>query len=171
MATKLHIPVAHVEAGLRSGDRSMPEEVNRVVTDHVSDLLFASEPSGVENLRREGVPSDRVHLVGNCMVDTLLKHVDAAGSRAPWEGLGVEPGGYALLTLHRPSNVDDDALRGLMDVLGRVSGRLPVLFPVHPRTRARLAAAGIATARRAPADRAAAVPRLPGPDGPRPAAC
>jgi UDP-N-acetylglucosamine 2-epimerase (non-hydrolysing) len=145
VATKLGIPVAHVEAGLRSGDRTMPEEINRVVTDHISDLLFASEPSGVENLRREGVPAGWVHLVGNCMVDTLLKHVDAAVARAPWEAMEAEPGGYALLTLHRPSNVDEDApLRALMGVLGRVAGRLPVLFPVHPRTRARIAASGIA---------------------------
>jgi UDP-N-acetylglucosamine 2-epimerase (non-hydrolysing) len=145
VASKLHIPVAHVEAGLRSGDRTMPEEINRVVTDHVSDLLFASEPSGVKNLRREGISGDRIHLVGNCMVDSLLEHVAAAVSKAPWDGLGVSPGGYALLTLHRPSNVDDDAtLRGLLGELGLVASRLPVLFPIHPRTRSRLTIAGIA---------------------------
>lgn len=144
VATKLHIAVAHVEAGLRSGDRTMPEEINRVVTDHISDLLFASEPSGVENLRREGIPDHRIHLVGNCMVDTLLKHVDAATALAPWEQQGVAPGEYALLTLHRPSNVDDNGpLQALLEVLGRVAGRVPILFPVHPRTRARMAAAGI----------------------------
>jgi UDP-N-acetylglucosamine 2-epimerase (non-hydrolysing) len=146
VAAKLLIPVAHVEAGLRSGDRTMPEEVNRVVTDHVSDLLFASEPSGRENLLAEGVPEARIHLVGNCMVDSLREHVDAALAAAPWRALGLPEGGYALVTLHRPSNVDDDAtLARLLGALGEIAARLPVLFPVHPRTRARIAALGLST--------------------------
>jgi UDP-N-acetylglucosamine 2-epimerase (non-hydrolysing) len=112
----------------------------------VSDLLFASEESGVTHLRHEGVPEERIHLVGNCMVDSLVKHRDAAVSRAPWKEFGLEPGSYALLTLHRPSNVDEDAaLRALMVTINRVAERLPVLFPVHPRTRDRLAKGGIAT--------------------------
>lgn len=147
VAAKLTIPLAHVEAGLRSFDRSMPEEVNRVVTDHLSNLLFASEPSGVENLRREGIPPDRIHLVGNCMVDSLVKHLDAAVRDEPWRQFGLEPDGYALLTLHRPSNVDDVvALRSLMAAIDSISQRLPILFPVHPRTRIRLESASIPAA-------------------------
>jgi UDP-N-acetylglucosamine 2-epimerase (non-hydrolysing) len=143
-AAKLRIPVAHVEAGLRSFDRSMPEEVNRVLTDHLSDLLFATEDDALVNLRREGIATDRVHLVGNCMVDTLLRHVEAALTRRPWEARGLEPGGYGLVTLHRPSNVDDErALRGLVTALNAVAGRLPLVFPIHPRTRDRLARAGL----------------------------
>ena len=123
-AAKLHIPVAHVEAGLRSFDRTMPEEINRVLTDHMSALLFATEDDALTNLRREGVPDDRVHLVGNCMVDSLFRHVESALDRRPWEGFGFSPSGYALVTLHRPSNVDDEpALRGLVAAINRVSDR------------------------------------------------
>ena len=144
VAAKENIPVAHVEAGLRSFDRTMPEEINRQLTDHLSELLFTTEESGNENLRHEGVPDDRVHFVGNCMVDTLLQHVELARGHRPWEGFGLEQANYALLTLHRPSNVDDPAiLREIMDGLGRASHSLPVLFPVHPRTRSRLDEWGI----------------------------
>jgi UDP-N-acetylglucosamine 2-epimerase (non-hydrolysing) len=140
VAAKLGISVAHVEAGLRSFDRTMPEEVNRVLTDHISDLLFATEDDALTNLSREGIDPGRVHLVGNCMVDTLLRHVETAVARRPWESLGLEPSGYALATLHRPSNVDDESvLRGLVRALNAVSRRLPVVFPVHPRTADRLA--------------------------------
>ncbi len=145
VAAKENVALGHVESGLRSFDRTMPEEVNRVVTDHLSTYLFTTESSANENLAREGIPAERVHLVGNCMVDTLLKHVGTAVSRAPWSGLGLEPGGYALLTLHRPSNVDSDAaLSTIMGSIRSVSARLPILFPVHPRTRSRLEAAGVA---------------------------
>ncbi len=138
-AAKENIPVAHVEAGLRSFDRTMPEEVNRRLTDHLSELLFTTEESGNENLRREGLPEDRVHFVGNCMVDTLLSHIREAENRQPWRRFGLERGSYALLTLHRPSNVDDPGtLAAVMTCMARVSDHLPVLFPVHPRTRARL---------------------------------
>jgi UDP-N-acetylglucosamine 2-epimerase (non-hydrolysing) len=139
VASKSRIPLAHVEAGLRSFDRSMPEEVNRVVTDHLSDLLFTTEESANRNLMDEGIPEERVHFVGNCMVDTLLAHAGEAVRKAPWEAFGFMPRGYGLLTLHRPSNVDDPrVLRSLLEVLGEISSRLPILFPVHPRTRERM---------------------------------
>jgi UDP-N-acetylglucosamine 2-epimerase (non-hydrolysing) len=145
VSAKEGIAIGHVESGLRSFDRTMPEEINRIVTDHLSTYLFTTEDSGNENLAHEGIPAEKVHLVGNCMVDTLLKHVKAAVEREPWTALGLEPGGYALLTLHRPSNVDSaEALRAVMDAIRSVSERIPILFPVHPRTRARLAEAGIA---------------------------
>ena len=140
VAAKLYIPVAHVEAGLRSFDRAMPEEINRVVTDQLSELLFTTEESANENLRREGIAEGSIHFVGNCMVDTLIKHVDAAIGRSPWQMFGVEPSGYALLTLHRPSNVDyRETLDLLIGAINEVSTRLPHLHPVHPRTRERLA--------------------------------
>ncbi|MEY4686495.1 MAG: hypothetical protein RIR76_518, partial [Verrucomicrobiota bacterium] len=141
VAAKRHIPVAHVEAGLRSFDREMPEEINRVLTDHLSDFLFTSEPSGTVNLQREGVAAEKIHFVGNCMVDTLLKHRAAALARAPWAAHGLTPGEYVLVTLHRPANVDDVAkLEQITEVIRTVARDCPVLFPVHPRTRARLAA-------------------------------
>ncbi|GAC1464889.1 MAG: UDP-N-acetylglucosamine 2-epimerase (non-hydrolyzing) [Isosphaeraceae bacterium] len=148
-AAKLGIPVAHVEAGLRSFDRAMPEEVNRVLTDHLGDFLFVTEDDGLVNLAREGIAKEKVHLVGNCMVDTLLHHLDAALARKTWERFHLQPQGYALLTLHRPSNVDDDeSLRALLAVINRISSSLPVIFPVHPRTRDRLSRAGITTGER-----------------------
>ena len=138
-AVKLQIPVAHVEAGLRSFDRRMPEETNRIVTDSLSDLLLVSEPSGVENLTREGHPDDRIRLVGNVMIDTLFHCVANAANQPLLNTLGLEPGKYAVVTAHRPSNVDrEETLRGLVEVLVRISEELPVVFPVHPRTRAQL---------------------------------
>ena len=134
-AVKLHIPVAHVEAGLRSWDRSMPEEINRVLTDAVSDWLFTTEPSAETNLLREGVPGEKIHFVGNVMIDTLLAHRERARHLDTLERLGLKAGGYAVLTLHRPSNVDSpDQLRRLFGVLSRLGDRMPVVFPVHPRT-------------------------------------
>ena len=134
-AVKLHIPVAHVEAGLRSGDRRMPEEINRVLTDAVSDWLFTTEPAAEENLLREGVPAEQIHFVGNVMIDTLVAHRERARTLDTVERLGLESGGYAVLTLHRPSNVDSaEQLGRLFDVLGRLNRDLPVVFPVHPRT-------------------------------------
>ena len=139
-ASKLGIAVAHVEAGLRSFDRGMPEELNRIVTDHLSDLLFTTEESGNRNLRREGIADEKIRFVGNCMVDSLRQHERQAIAKHPWESYGVEPGAYALLTLHRPSNVDDDArLTELLGLASRIAERIPVLFPVHPRTREKLA--------------------------------
>lgn len=144
VAAKLNIPVAHVEAGLRSFDRVMPEEINRVMTDHISDLLFTTEQSGNDHLKTEGIAPEKIFLVGNCMVDTLLKHVDHATELAPWQSHNLTPDNYALLTLHRPSNVDDPAtLASLLNVINSIAERVPVLFPVHPRTQARLREGGI----------------------------
>jgi UDP-N-acetylglucosamine 2-epimerase (non-hydrolysing) len=140
-AVKLGIPVAHVEAGLRSFDRSMPEELNRILTDAVARWLFTSEPSGAVNLRREGIPESRIHFVGNVMIDTLRAHLERARGLDPLTPLGLEARGYAVLTLHRPSNVDDpERLRSLFEVLEEIHRELPVVFPVHPRTRAAIAA-------------------------------
>jgi UDP-N-acetylglucosamine 2-epimerase (non-hydrolysing) len=134
-AVKLQIPVAHVEAGLRSFDRSMPEEINRLMTDAISDWLFVTEPAGVENLRREGVDARRIHLVGNVMIDTLLAHVEAARALEVPRRHGLERAGYAVLTLHRPSNVDEpERLARLFEVLEELHTELPVVFPMHPRT-------------------------------------
>jgi UDP-N-acetylglucosamine 2-epimerase (non-hydrolysing) len=136
-AVKLGVPVAHVEAGLRSFDRSMPEEINRILTDVISRWLFVTEPSGVENLQREGIAADRIHLVGNVMIDTLLAHVEKARKRRVPETLGLAPGSYAVVTLHRPSNVDDPgSLAGLVDLLEEIHERIPIVFPMHPRTAA-----------------------------------
>ncbi len=140
VCAKLLIPVAHVEAGLRSFDRTMPEEINRLLTDQISDLLFTPSPDGNENLAREGVAPEKVHLVGNVMIDTLVRLLPRAQQHLP-EGL---PGRYGLVTLHRPSNVDDpNWLKLLLDLLQDVSRELPILFPVHPRTRQRIADLGI----------------------------
>jgi UDP-N-acetylglucosamine 2-epimerase (non-hydrolysing) len=139
VAVKRAIPVAHVEAGLRSRDRSMPEEINRLVTDAVSELLFATSPDAVENLRAEGVPDSWVHLVGNPMIDTLRRHLPAAQARRTAQGLDLRERAYALVTLHRPSNVDDArGLEAILRALQKLSASLPVLFPVHPRTKVRI---------------------------------
>ena len=135
---------AHVEAGLRSFDRAMPEEVNRVLTDAISDLLFITEESAAENLAREGVAADKVHFVGNAMIDTLLAQVDRAASLRAWDALGLARGAYAVVTLHRPSNVDDPTtLSDLVATLREVAARIPVVFPAHPRTAARLGQLGV----------------------------
>jgi len=139
VAAKLGILVGHVEAGLRSRDWSMPEEINRVVTDTVSDLLFAPSDDAVQNLRSEGVHPDRIVLSGNVMIDTLLCNLERAKARPVIENLGLTPGSYGLVTLHRPSNVDDSQVLGrLMDVLALAAERLPLVFPVHPRTASQL---------------------------------
>jgi len=145
-AVKLGIPVAHVEAGLRSGDRSMPEEINRLMTDAVADMLLVSEPQGVANLRAEGHPDGQIHLVGNVMIDTLLSQVEAARRLNVLAAYGLKAGGYGVVTLHRPSNVDDAEVLGqLVEVLAEMSTRLPIVFPIHPRTLAKLNAFGLAT--------------------------
>jgi len=141
VCAKLLVPVAHVEAGLRSGDRAMPEEINRLLTDQLADLLFTPSADGDANLLREGVAPEKIHLVGNVMIDTLVRLLPAAleaWGRAPYrEGLGDR---YVLVTLHRPSNVDDPAaLAAIIAALAQIARELPVVFPVHPRTRARLA--------------------------------
>jgi UDP-N-acetylglucosamine 2-epimerase (non-hydrolysing) len=141
VAAKLGMKVAHVEAGLRSRDWSMPEEINRVVTDRLADLLFAPSRDAVVNLLAEGTPAERVHMVGNIMIDSLVRSLPAAVElRAP-VAHGVEPRGYTVVTLHRPANVDDAAtLEELLLALEALANAGPVLFPVHPRTRARMAA-------------------------------
>lgn len=142
-AAKVGVPVAHVEAGLRSFDRSMPEEINRLLTDAVSDLLLVSEPSGVTNLDREGIPQDKIRLVGNVMIDTLHAWLPAARGREVPKRLGLSPGRYGFVTLHRPSNVDDPAtLVRLLDLLHALADDLPLVFAVHPRTRAAARQAG-----------------------------
>ena len=139
-AAKLGIPVAHVESGLRSRDWTMPEEQNRVLTDRLSDFLFTHSPDANENLAAEGIPAERIHFVGNTMIDTLRRLEGKARARAAWSRLGAEEGAYALVTLHRPSNVDSQGrLRAIVDALVGLGARTGVLFPVHPRTRARLA--------------------------------
>ncbi|HSD28115.1 MAG TPA: UDP-N-acetylglucosamine 2-epimerase (non-hydrolyzing) [Vicinamibacteria bacterium] len=143
-AVKLGIPVAHVEAGLRSFDRSMPEEVNRVVTDALADLLLVSEPAGEENLRREGIPEGRIRYVGNVMIDTLVRELPAARALGVASRLALPASGFLYVTLHRPSNVDDPGrLARVVAMLRSLGLRLPVVFPVHPRTRERLCAAGL----------------------------
>jgi UDP-N-acetylglucosamine 2-epimerase (non-hydrolysing) len=144
-AVKLGVPVAHVEAGLRSFDRSMPEEINRLLTDSVADLLLVSEPAGMENLRREGHPEHEMRLVGNVMIDTLMRLLPKARSGDTLGRYGLEPGGYGVVTLHRPSNVDaPETLAPILDVLVEASRELPLVFPVHPRTRARIERFGLA---------------------------
>ena len=139
VAAKLGIRVAHVEAGLRSRDWTMPEEINRVVTDRLADLLFTPSRDAVLNLRAEGVPDDRIHFVGNIMIDSLVTSLAAARELGAPRRHGVEGSRYVLVTLHRPGNVDaPDSLRELLDTLAELSFDAPVLFPVHPRTRARI---------------------------------
>jgi UDP-N-acetylglucosamine 2-epimerase (non-hydrolysing) len=144
VAAKAQICLAHVEAGLRSFDHSMPEEINRIVTDTLSDYLFTTEPSAEENLLREGIAKDRIFFCGNVMIDTLLRFRERAAASPVLERLGLSSGEYAVVTLHRPSNVDDpDRLRGLMEILEHLGERIPVVFPIHPRTRNVLTASGI----------------------------
>ena len=143
-AAKLCIPIAHVEAGLRSGDRTMPEEINRLVTDALADLLLVSEPSGIENLRREGHPDRNIVPVGNIMIDTLQLQLPLARQRTILHEHGLHPGEYGVVTLHRPANVDErGSLSQLIGVLAEVSEQLPLIFPVHPRARARIESFGL----------------------------
>jgi UDP-N-acetylglucosamine 2-epimerase (non-hydrolysing) len=144
-AAKLGVAVAHVEAGLRSFDATMPEEINRRLTDAISDYLFTPSQDGDENLLREGVAPERIHFVGNVMIDTLRRHESAARAKKVYERYGLEAGRYAVLTLHRPANVDDpDVLGGMLAALAPVATRMPILFPAHPRTQQRLGLAAVA---------------------------
>ncbi len=144
VASKLAIAVGHIEAGLRSRDWAMPEEINRVLTDHASDLLLTPSRDGDANLAAEGIAQWRIRFVGNCMIDSLRTHQARALALAPWTTYGVQPSAYAVATLHRPSNVDDPAqLSALVRALAAVAQQLPVIFPVHPRTAARMASAGL----------------------------
>ncbi len=144
VAVKMGVKLAHVEAGLRSFDRSMPEEVNRVLTDQISDYLFITERSAEENLNREGIPSERIFFVGNVMIDTLLRYRKQAQASRILDELSLKERGYVLVTLHRPANVDEPGvLEGLVGCMIELSRDLPVVFPVHPRTRTRLEKAGL----------------------------
>jgi UDP-N-acetylglucosamine 2-epimerase (non-hydrolysing) len=143
-AKKLCIPVAHIEAGLRSRDWSMPEEVNRVVTDAISDLLFTPSRDADVNLLREGIPSQRIHFVGNVMIDCLLAQLPKTEHRDTLQRVGVEAGAYATLTLHRPSNVDvPQVLCGIVEVMIELSCELPIVWPIHPRSSKMLAQSGL----------------------------
>lgn len=142
-ANKMGITLAHVEAGLRSFDRSMPEEHNRIVADMLSDWLFTPSPDADENLLREGVPAKRIFQVGNIMVDSLTKFKPVAETLRAWEGFGFNAQSYGLITLHRPGNVDNEVvLRGLVEALIEIQKSTPLLFPIHPRTRTKLQANG-----------------------------
>jgi UDP-N-acetylglucosamine 2-epimerase (non-hydrolysing) len=139
VASKLLIPVAHIEAGLRSFDRTMPEEINRILTDQISDFLFTTCEDANVNLKREGIPGDKIHFVGNVMIDTLLRFIQVSSKSDILERLSLEEDNkikkYAVLTLHRPSNVDDaETLRGIFRALERLSVEIPIVFPAHPRT-------------------------------------
>jgi UDP-N-acetylglucosamine 2-epimerase (non-hydrolysing) len=144
VAAKLVIPVAHVEAGLRSRDKYMPEEVNRIVTDRLADLLLTPSRDADANLRAEGIPEERVHFVGNVMIDTLRRHLPMATRERIRDRVAVIDGPYAVLTLHRPSNVDDrETFGSILEAVRRVAATMPMVFPVHPRTRNRLREFGL----------------------------
>ena len=139
VAAKLGVKLIHVEAGLRSRDRSMPEELNRLLTDSITDLFFCTEEEACANLRQEGHDPSAIHMVGNLMIDTLMQHRSRAEESPILHDLALTPGGYAVLTLHRPANVDDPTvLAGLLDAVGFLQDRVPVIFPIHPRTRKNL---------------------------------
>lgn len=134
-AQKLHIPVAHVEAGIRSGDWTMPEEINRLVTDAITNWFFTTSEVANDNLRRSGVEESRIFFVGNTMIDTLLHHRAGFQKPAAFDELGLQPGGYFVITLHRPANVDrGDGFSRLLQAIGEGARDLPVVFPIHPRT-------------------------------------
>jgi UDP-N-acetylglucosamine 2-epimerase (non-hydrolysing) len=144
VCAKLGVPVAHVEAGLRSFDRSMPEEINRVLTDQVSELLFTTSPEAEANLLREGIERARIHFVGNPMIDSLERHLAQAARSDVLDRLGLSEGSYGVVTLHRPSNVDDPGrLAGILEALRDVASEIPVVFPAHPRTTRTIRAAGL----------------------------
>jgi UDP-N-acetylglucosamine 2-epimerase (non-hydrolysing) len=153
-AAKLWVPVAHVEAGLRSFDRRMPEEINRLVTDALSDLLFTTSRGAGENLRREGIEPGKIHFVGNVMIDTLNKHRTRAAELHTPQRFDLHPQGYALLTLHRPSNVDSpEVFSAILEALTEIQREIPILFPAHPRTLRRIREFGFQ-------ERLTAAPRL-----------
>lgn len=154
VATKMNVPVAHVEAGLRSGDRRMPEEINRLMTDAVSDYLFVTEQSGLDHLAKEGVPAHKVHFVGNCMIDSLVYYRDKAAATGTVQQHGLLPKQYIIVTMHRPSNVDTpEGLAAILDMLEGAAQQTTVVFPVHPRTRQNIERFGLG-------NRLAAIPRI-----------
>jgi UDP-N-acetylglucosamine 2-epimerase (non-hydrolysing) len=144
VCSKLGVKVAHVEAGLRSNDRAMPEEINRILTDAISDLLLTTSEDADENLLREGIPKEKIRFVGNVMIDSLMEHLKLAERSTVRQDLGVDGTDYGVVTLHRPSNVDDQAtLTGILDALSDISRQLPIVFPVHPRTRGNIEKFGL----------------------------
>ncbi len=144
VAVKEHVPLVHVEAGLRSGDRRMPEEINRILTDSISDQLFVTEEAGMKNLENEGVPTKKVHFVGNVMIDSLVHYRQKAARLELLRQLGVSPRQYVLMTMHRPSNVDNAAgLRDILSIIKNTAARRPVVFPIHPRTRSNMERFGL----------------------------
>lgn len=144
VAARMDIPLAHVEAGLRSGDRRMPEETNRRLTDALSDCLFVTESAGLAHLAQEGIAPEKVHFVGNCMIDTLATNRAKAATRNTCRQLGLLPKTYILMTMHRPSNVDTrEGLEALLQLIAQTALRWPLVFPMHPRTRERLAFFGL----------------------------
>jgi UDP-N-acetylglucosamine 2-epimerase (non-hydrolysing) len=139
VCAKLGVQVAHVEAGLRSRDRTMPEEINRILTDAISDILFTTSQDADENLKSEGVAAEKIHFVGNVMIDSLMGHLKLAESTRVRARLGVESSDYGVVTLHRPSNVDErQVFSGILDALVAIAERMPIIFPAHPRTRAKI---------------------------------
>lgn len=144
VAAKMHIPIAHVEAGLRSFDRTMPEEINRICTDAISDQLFVTEQSGLDHLAHEGVSPDKIFFTGNVMIDSLVEHLQKTRENPVLEEMDVTPRGYALMTLHRPSNVDNrEMLETILSAIEVLQRDLPVVFPMHPRTGKMIAAFGM----------------------------
>lgn len=144
VAVKLGVKVAHVEAGLRSYDRAMPEEINRILTDAISELLLVSDPSGLDALKREGIDGAKVHYVGNVMIDTLIKHRDRAAQSRILDEMALTPKKYAVITLHRPSNVDQrETLSQILDAFEVIARDMPLVFPMHPRTRKNIANLGL----------------------------
>jgi UDP-N-acetylglucosamine 2-epimerase (non-hydrolysing) len=144
VCAKLNVKVAHVEAGLRSRDRTMPEEINRLLTDQIAELLLTPSRDADANLLAEGIPPERIRFVGNIMIDSLLKHLPLAGKSTIRDSLGLAARDYAVLTLHRPSNVDElQTLGGILDALEAIGNRLPIVFPVHPRTLKMIAELGL----------------------------
>ncbi len=144
VAAKLQIPIAHVEAGLRSFDAAMPEEINRIVTDRLSDYLFVTEPSGLKHLQLEGVPSERIFFTGNIMIDSLTSSLAACRQTTILKDLGLTEQGFAVMTLHRPSNVDNpERLREIWQMVKQLAQRIPFVFPCHPRTQKELTRLGL----------------------------
>jgi UDP-N-acetylglucosamine 2-epimerase (non-hydrolysing) len=143
-AVRMNIPVAHVEAGLRSGDRNMPEEINRILTDAIASLLFVTESSALEHLQREGISTEKIVMAGNCMIDSLVFYQKKAAELSILPSLMLSPKNYALVTLHRPSNVDTrEGLETVLEMLTDCAKKIPVVFPVHPRTRRNLETFGL----------------------------
>ncbi len=144
VAVKMHIPIAHIEAGLRSGDRTMPEEINRILTDQISDYLFTTEPAAEANLQAEGVDGKKIHYVGNTMIHSLIRYRQKYEDSAIFKKMNLAQGGYALVTLHRPKNVDHrETFQGILNVLSKIAKDIRVIFPAHPRTQRRIREFGL----------------------------